>query len=158
MNDSTEPVEISTRMRPGEWTAESLEELVGSYQQKLREMGAPEQEIETVVQTPDDGSAKVHVSWQHAGVHTFANMGQGQSTAVEAENSRGHGENIPAGESTQDSQGLGAVLGDAERSAIDEPPTKRSADAGANTPQSDFRILTDEEGKTYVEDAGPAKE
>lgn len=158
MNESTEPVEISTRMRPGEWTRESLEELVGSYQQKLREMGAPEQDIKTAVETPEDGSVKVHVSWQHAGVHTVANMDQGQSSVEEAESSRGHGENIPPGETTQDSQGLGAVFGDAERSAIDDPPTSRSTEAGVNGPQSAFRVLTDEEGKTYVEDVGPSKE
>lgn len=160
MDDSTEPVEISTRMRPGEWSTDSLEELVGTYRQKLRAMGAPETEIETMVQTPDDGSASVCVSWHRAGVQTFANMAkrQAESAAEEADNSRGHGEHIPAGGTTQDSQGLGAVLGDAERSAIDEPPTQRSVEAQTNTPQSELLILTDEDGKTYVEDAGVPKE
>ncbi|MHA7305222.1 hypothetical protein ACX80E_08245 [Arthrobacter sp. TMN-49] len=157
MNDSTnEPVEISTRMRPGEWTQETLAELLASYQQKLREMGASENEIETSVETPEDGSANVKVSWRHAGVHTFADMGQG--TVEEADNSRGHGEAIPRGEATDDSKGLGAVFGDAERSAIDEPPTRRAMEALENQPDPDLVVFTNDEGKTYVEDTGPAKE
>lgn len=153
---NNEPVEISTRMRPGEWTRETLTELVASYQDKLREMGAPDGEIETSVETPDDGSAYVNVSWQHTGVHTFAEMGQG--TMPESENSRGQGEDIPPGETTDDTKGLGAVLGDAERSTIDAPPSGRAMAAEANQPNPDLLVYTDEEGKTYVEDAGSAKE
>lgn len=157
MNDSTqEPVEISTRMRPGEWTQDSLAQLLASYQQKLREMGAPADEIETSVETPEDGGAKVKVSWRHAGLRTFADMGQ--SAVAEAENSRGHGEYIPAGEATEDSKGLGAVLGDAERSSIDEPPTRRAREAQQHQIDPDLLIMTNEEGRTYVEDVGPAKE
>lgn len=156
MNDSTqEPVEISTRMRSGEWTQESLTQLLASYQQKLREMGAPADEIETSVETPEDGGAKIKVSWRHAGVRTFADMGQ--SAAAEAENSRGHGETIPTGEATEDSKGLGAVLGDAERSAIDEPPIRRAREAKHQQIDPDLVVMTSEDGKTYVEDMGPAK-
>lgn len=157
MTDShNEPVEISTRMRSGEWTRESLMELVASYQDNLRAMGAPDGEIETSVETPDDGSADVNVSWRHAGVHTFAETGQG--TTPESENSRGHGEDIPTGGTADDAKGLGAVLGDAERSSIDAPPTRRATEAAANQPSPDLLVYTDEEGKTYVEDAGTAKE
>ena len=157
MNDSiNEPVEISTRMRPGEWTRESLTELLGSYQQKLLDMGAPEAEIETSVETPEDGSAQVKVSWRHAGMHTFADMGG--NTVEESENSRGHGEFIAPGEATDDSKGLGAVYGDAERSAIDEPPTRRAMEAAESQPEPGFVVYTNDEGKSYVEDAGPAKE
>lgn len=157
MNDSTqEPVEISTRMRPGEWTQDSLAQLLASYQQKLREMGAPTDEIETTVETPEDGGAYVKVSWRHSGLRTFADMGQ--SAVTEAENSRGHGESIPTGEATEDSKGLGAVFGDAERSAIDEPPTRRASEARQEQIDPDLIIMTNEEGKTYVEDIGPAKE
>ncbi len=157
MNDNAnEPVEISTRMRPGEWNQESLAELVASYQQKLCDMGAAMNDLETSVQTPEDGSAHVHVSWRHVGVHTFAEMGQ--STVTESEESRGQGENIPAGQTTEDSQGLGAVLGDAERSAIDEPPTDRSLNAATSDPDDEYVIRTDDQGKTIVEDVGPAKE
>ncbi|MFC8302730.1 hypothetical protein ACFUCV_03495 [Specibacter sp. NPDC057265] len=155
MSEASEPVEISTRMRPGEWTPESLEELVRSYQQKLAEMGATAQEIETVVETPEDGSAFVNVSWRHTGVRTFSDMGQ--NTVAEADVSRGYGENIPAGEPTRDSQGLGAVLGDAERSAIDEPATQRSEDARDTAATSNLLVHTDDDGTTYVEDTGPAK-
>ncbi len=155
MNDNAEPVEISTRMRPGEWTKESLQLLVASYQQKVREMGASEEQIVTAVQTPDDGSAEVHVSWARSGVTTFAGLEQGRSAVAEAENARGAGESIPQGEATRDSKGLGAVLGDAERSAIDEPASSRAAAVGADGPVPDLIVRTDELGKTYVEDARP---
>ncbi|WP_256939558.1 MULTISPECIES: hypothetical protein [unclassified Arthrobacter] len=157
MNESnSEPVEISTRLRPGEWTTESLTELVGSYEHKLAEMGAPEAEIETSVETTEDGSAKVKVSWQRSGVRTFA--ATGQVPVAEAENSRGHGESIPPGDTTKDSQGLGAVYGDAERSPIDAPPTSRAQAAAEQLPTSDYVAYTDADGKSYLEDAEPAKE
>lgn len=155
MNERAEPVEISTRMRPGEWTPGSLKELTASYQQKLREMGAPEAEIRTSVETPQDGSAQVHVSWQHHGQGTFSDSGQ--RTGENADISRGDGEAIPQGVPTKDSQGLGAVLGDAERSAIDEPPTGRAMAEKANHSMAGLKIVTDDQGKTYVEDIGPAK-
>lgn len=155
MNENNAPVEISTRMRSGEWTAESLPELVASYQQKLREMGATDNEIVTAVTTPDDGSASVHVSWARVGVSTFAGLDERRSDVAEAENARGGGESIPQGEPTKDSKGLGAIFGDAERSAIDEPASSRPMDAGELVP--DLLITTDEHGNTHVEDAGPAK-
>ncbi|WP_243399898.1 hypothetical protein [Arthrobacter glacialis] len=151
-----EPVEISTRIRPGEWTPESLSELVASYQHKLLEMGAPESEIRTELQQPEDGSASVRVSWDRHGVRTFADMGQ--RIPPESEVARGYGESIPADEATADSQGLGAVLGDAEWSAIDAPPTPRAMKAGENSSVPDVIIYTDENGKTYVEDASSPKE
>lgn len=157
MNGNTnEPVEISTRMPEGEWSPAILTELIGSYETKLREMGAPEAEIETNVETPDDGSALVKVSWRRSGIHTFAEMGR--TTVAEAENSRGQGEAIPRGEATQDSKGLGALYGDAERSAIDEPPTQRAMEAQENLSDPGLVIFTDEDGKSYVEDVVPDKE
>lgn len=154
-----EPVEISTRMRPGEWTPESLDLLVGSYQEKIHGMGAPRGEIETSVQTPDDGSAHVHVSWQRAGTHTFADFGRNNGEELdESDVARGHGESIPRGEATQDAQGLGAVFGDAERSAIDEPPSDVVPGNGENQPANEYLVHTDANGRTTVEDVGPAKE
>jgi hypothetical protein len=58
-----EPVEISTRMRPGEWTEDSLEELVNSYRQRIVEMGASITDVVTDVERGDDGSVRVAVSW-----------------------------------------------------------------------------------------------
>lgn len=58
-----EPVEISTRMRPGEWTEASLEELVTTYRAKILAMGAAVREVVTDVERNDDGSVKVVVSW-----------------------------------------------------------------------------------------------
>jgi hypothetical protein len=58
-----EPVEISTRMRPGEWTESSLEELVTTYRAKILAMGATVADVVTDVERNDDGSVKVVVSW-----------------------------------------------------------------------------------------------
>lgn len=58
-----EPVEISTRMRPGEWTEASLEELVANYRTRIAEMGASAADIVTDVERNDDGSVRVAVSW-----------------------------------------------------------------------------------------------
>jgi len=58
-----EPVEISTRMRPGEWTEDSLVELVDTYRKRVEEMGAPAAEVATDIERNDDGSVKVVVSW-----------------------------------------------------------------------------------------------
>jgi hypothetical protein len=58
-----EPVEISTRMRPGEWTEASLEELVNNYRQRIVEMGANATDVVTDVERGDDGSVRVAVSW-----------------------------------------------------------------------------------------------
>ncbi len=100
-----QPVEISTRMRHGEWTPESMAELTAGYQRKLMEMGAPAEHIVTEVD---------------------------QHETTQAEEARGNGEVIHPGEATRDSQGLGAVFGDAERSAIDAPPTERAMKAPGN--------------------------
>lgn len=147
---NAEPVEISTRMRPGEWTPDSLAELVDSYQRKLLEMGAPEAEVVTEVDQPEDGSARVHVSWLHQGAHTFTPVNQDE--AREAENARGNGENIPSGAVTADSKGLGAVFGDAERSAIDAPPTERAAEAQKIQQTPNATSFTTPNGKTYLEE------
>lgn len=58
-----EPVEISTRIRPGEWTEESLEQLVGTYRERIMEMGANMAEVSTDIQRNDDGSVRVAVVW-----------------------------------------------------------------------------------------------
>ncbi|UKA49348.1 hypothetical protein LFT48_18215 [Arthrobacter sp. FW305-123] len=58
-----EPVEISTRMRPGEWTEESLQEHVENYRQQIRAMGAPDSQIVTNVERTEQGAARVVVSW-----------------------------------------------------------------------------------------------
>lgn len=58
-----EPVEISTRMRPGEWTESSLEELVSTYRARILAMGAAASDVVTEVLRNDDGSVAVTVSW-----------------------------------------------------------------------------------------------
>lgn len=61
-----EPVEISTRMRPGEWTEESLEGHLEEYRQQIRDMGASDSQIVTSVDRTDDGAAVVVVSWDRS--------------------------------------------------------------------------------------------
>ncbi|PNI07623.1 hypothetical protein CXX84_14915 [Arthrobacter sp. AFG7.2] len=58
-----EPVEISTRIRPGEWTEASLEELVSTYRTRIMEMGANMAEVSTDIVRNDDGSVVVAVVW-----------------------------------------------------------------------------------------------
>lgn len=156
LENQGEPVEISTRMRPGEWSAESLSGLVSSYPHKLLKMGAPENEIATDIQQPDDGSASVRVSWNRRGAQTLSDLSP--SDHPEAEEARGDGESVPGDEATDGSQGLGAILGDAEWSAVDAPPTPRARDAAQDQAAPDVLIYTDGDGKTYAEGAGTPKE
>ncbi|MGM9471533.1 hypothetical protein ACS5PJ_05965 [Pseudarthrobacter sp. YS3] len=58
-----EPVEISTRIRPGEWTEQSLTELLESYRTKILDMGAAASEVVEEVERSNDGSVKVSVAW-----------------------------------------------------------------------------------------------
>lgn len=58
-----EPVEISTRMRPGEWTEESLAVLVASYREELLGMGASASEIEIVTDRDQNGGCSVVATW-----------------------------------------------------------------------------------------------
>ena len=71
-----EPVEISTRMRPGEWTESSLEELVTTYRAKLMGMGASVADIVTEVDRNDDGSVRVFVAWRKDDAPNEAATGQ----------------------------------------------------------------------------------
>ncbi|MGO4188838.1 hypothetical protein [Pseudarthrobacter sp. TAF60_1] len=64
--DQPEPVEISTRMRPGEWTDASLTELVASYRERILAMGATASEVVEQIEKHDDGSVAVNVSWVKA--------------------------------------------------------------------------------------------
>ncbi|WP_200846867.1 hypothetical protein [Arthrobacter sp. 18067] len=61
-----EPVEISTRMRPGEWTEESLQEHIGNYKQQIRDMGATDSQIVVNVERTEGGAARVVVSWDRS--------------------------------------------------------------------------------------------
>lgn len=63
-----EPVEISTRMRPGEWTEASLSKLVASYRDKLLDMGATQEEINIETDRDEGGGVKVVATWNKPGV------------------------------------------------------------------------------------------
>lgn len=74
-----EPVEISTRIRPGEWTEASLEDLVSTYRTRIMEMGANMAEVRTDIERNDDGSVRVAVVWNkpvYAGDEDAAAGGQ----------------------------------------------------------------------------------
>jgi hypothetical protein len=58
-----EPVEISTRMRPGEWTEESLSALVATYRKDLLGMGASASAIEIETERDEDGGVTVVATW-----------------------------------------------------------------------------------------------
>ena len=58
-----EPVEISTRMRPGEWTDATLADLLASYRERILGMGASASEVVEEIEKNDDGSVTVTVSW-----------------------------------------------------------------------------------------------
>ncbi|MFI5084645.1 MAG: hypothetical protein ACHP7K_01815 [Actinomycetales bacterium] len=61
--EGTDPVEISTHLRPGEWDEESLSFLLESYVQRLVEMGAAPRAIVSAVDRHDDGSVSIKASW-----------------------------------------------------------------------------------------------
>jgi hypothetical protein len=63
-----EPVEISTRMRPGEWTEDSLSELVATYRRQLLEMGAAPGDIAIVTDRDEGGGVSVVATWTKADV------------------------------------------------------------------------------------------
>lgn len=70
-----EPVEISTRMRPGEWTEESLTKLVESYREKLLGMGAAPGEIDVVTDRDEGGGVSVVATWLKADVAREQTLG-----------------------------------------------------------------------------------
>jgi hypothetical protein len=63
---SSEDVEISTRLRPGEWTEESLAVLVKEYEHKIAEMGAKPADIKTHIEHTEAGGVKLRVAWDKA--------------------------------------------------------------------------------------------
>ncbi|MDJ0315182.1 hypothetical protein [Arthrobacter sp. H35-D1] len=73
MGSSNDPVEISVHFGPDDWTETRLAMLVGSYQDRLRGMGAPAKDIVTEVDKQEDGSVRIHVSWNRRGtvMHTM---------------------------------------------------------------------------------------
>ena len=61
-----EPVEISTRIRPGEWTEASLSQLVAAYRKDLLGMGAAPGEIDVVTDRDEHGGVSVVATWRKA--------------------------------------------------------------------------------------------
>lgn len=65
---NSEDVEISTRLRPGEWTEDTLAVLVKEYEHKIAEMGAKAADIKTHIEHTEAGGVKVRVVWDKAEV------------------------------------------------------------------------------------------
>jgi hypothetical protein len=57
-------VEISTLVPEGEWTQESLADLVRGYERKIAEMGARPGEIKSHVDHTARGGVKIRVVWE----------------------------------------------------------------------------------------------
>lgn len=156
--ENMEPVEISTKFRAGEWNEASLAALTASYREQITAMGAASEEIATRIEHGTDGSVAVFVGWDpvagQAGAGEVPDLPTARASGSESslEVARGFGEVIPPGEITEDAKGLGAVLGDADRSAVDEPPQKSGHSPGIRDALSNFTRRTDEEGKPYLED------
>ena len=79
MGSSNDPVEISVHFGPDDWTETRLAMLVGSYQDKLRGMGAPAKDIVTEVDKQEDGSVRIHVSWNRRSTVMHTMTGQDAS-------------------------------------------------------------------------------
>lgn len=64
----SEPVEISTVLRPGEWTEETLPQVLDLYRDRLLEMGAPPGSLVTSLDRADNGSVGIRVAWDRRGM------------------------------------------------------------------------------------------
>lgn len=150
MKDSQgDPVEISTRMHSGEWSEETLADVVGAYRRKLQDMGAPESEIETEVDRAADGSVRMRVSWAHRGVHTFGEMTQAARARSGTDAYAGAAVPPAEGETSRPPEG---ESGDPEVPTINGPPTARAKEAAKHQRVPDAIIYTSGDGETYVED------
>lgn len=68
-----EPVEISIRVRPGEWTEDTLPSLVASFRDQLLRMGAPPEEVTVATDRDDRGGVSIVATWNRpAGENTEA--------------------------------------------------------------------------------------
>ncbi len=61
---SANDVEISTKLRPGEWTEETLAVLIQGYRQKIADMGAKPGDIKTHIEHTSVGGVNVRVEWE----------------------------------------------------------------------------------------------
>jgi hypothetical protein len=58
-----EPVEISTRIRPGEWTEDTLPALAANFREELLRMGAPSGQITVETERDDRGGVSIRATW-----------------------------------------------------------------------------------------------
>lgn len=58
-----EPVEMSTRIRPGEWSDDTLAEVVANFREELLQMGARSEAITVAIERDDHGGVSVVATW-----------------------------------------------------------------------------------------------
>lgn len=88
IESGNEPVEVSTHISPEDWTEATLGGLVGSYQDRVRAMGAPPEDVVTQVERLGDGSVSVRVSWDRRGTAMDPMAGDGASGGLEPDGSK----------------------------------------------------------------------
>lgn len=130
----SEPVEISTVLSPGDWTEETLPQVVQSYRDRLIEMGAAQDRLLTSIDRADNGSIKVSVNWDRRSI---------VPEIIEDAGRPGR-----AG-----SQGLDAIpLGHGGNALVNEPASPGATQV-SNTGLDDEKVImyTDDEGTTWLE-------
>lgn len=110
-----QPVEISNRLNPGEWTPQSLDELLDKYRRDFADMGAQPHEVTTEAVPTEGGGMDVKAVWNRTGEHRFEDFGAPQSSNHVSEGELGEAE--PDGLTTEGSKGIGALYGEADRSS-----------------------------------------
>ncbi len=109
-----QPVEISNRLNEGEWTQESVDQLLEKYRRDFADMGAQPEEVTAEAVPTADGGVDVKAVWNRQGARSFEDFGSPASS--NHANAGALGEAIPEGATTEGSRGLGAVYGEADRS------------------------------------------
>ncbi|WP_434616447.1 hypothetical protein [Arthrobacter sp. A5] len=78
--------------------------------------------------------------------------GSSEARGKESYNRRGSPENLAPGEVTKDAKGLGAIFGDADRSAVDDPvkPPSEAESAAMTEMDKKFTSHESESGEKYL--------
>lgn len=156
---SGEPVQVSTHLSEGEWTPQTVDALIASYKEQLVSMGATEPELRTDVDELEDGSVDVRVSWHHHGVRAFDDFSGPVAPApvggaADPVTGPGSEHQHLEGRTTEGSNGLGSVFGEADRSAQESEPGDRRAALDDPTVTPEVRstpVVTDAEGYTHLQ-------
>ncbi|WP_211320917.1 hypothetical protein [Arthrobacter livingstonensis] len=130
----SEPVEISTVIGPGDWTEETLPQIVQSYRDRLIEMGAGQDSIITSIDRADNGSIKVSVNWDRRRIVPEVVEDAGRVGPEDSQRLRG----VPLGR-------VGSPL-------VNEPSGSGSTQLSVPGPAGEKVIMyTDDDGTTWLE-------